>query len=85
MNKQLPNISFSVETEKNSALSFLDIEIYRENGKLLTSTYRKETFIGVQKYFTKILQILFLPILELFKFHIELTKTLKCLPTEIYR
>ena len=85
MNKQLPNISFSVETEKNSALSFLDIEIYRENGKLLTSTYRKETFISVQKYFTKILQILFLPILEFFKFHIELTKTLKCLPTEIYR
>ena len=42
-----PNMSFSFEKEKNGKMSFLDVEISRENGKLVTTAYRKPTFSGV--------------------------------------
>ena len=32
---------------KNGALPFLDIKIYRQNGKFVTGVYSKETFSGV--------------------------------------
>ena len=52
MSKRHKNISFSFETEKDGKLPFLDINIFRENGKFVTSVYRKETFSGVRANFT---------------------------------
>ena len=40
-------INFTVEQETVGWLSFLDVKICRENGKLVTSVYRKPTFSGV--------------------------------------
>ena len=41
---------FSMETEKENKLSFLDVEIIREQGKLTTTVYRKPTFSKFRKY-----------------------------------
>ena len=41
------NISFSMETEKENKLSFLDVDITREQGKSTTTIYRKTTFSGI--------------------------------------
>ena len=38
------NISFSMETEKETKLSFLDIEIMCEQGKFTTTIYKKPTY-----------------------------------------
>ena len=57
MNKQHSNIRFSVEAEKNGALPFLDINIQRENGKFVSSVYRKETFSGVYTSFTSFIPL----------------------------
>ena len=43
INSKHRNIKFTVEREENS-LSFLDIKIFRDNGKFQTSVYRKPTF-----------------------------------------
>ena len=40
------NIIFSMEKEKDDCLRFLDVNIFRENGKFPTSAYRKKTFMG---------------------------------------
>ena len=40
-------MSFSIETEKESKLYFLDGEVLREQGKSATTIYRKPTFSGV--------------------------------------
>ena len=40
-------MSFSMETEKENKLSFLDVEIIREQGKFTTKIYGKSTFSGV--------------------------------------
>ena len=47
LNAKHPNIRFTCEMENNSKLSFLDTELMKENGKLVTSTYRKPTFTGL--------------------------------------
>ena len=47
MNKKLKNMKFSIETEINGSLSSLDVKIFRENDKFVTSVFRKETFSGV--------------------------------------
>ena len=44
MNKQHPNITFSKEVEKELVSLFLDIKIYKKNGKFVTSVYREGTF-----------------------------------------
>ena len=41
------NMSFSMETEAESNLSFLDVKIIPEQGKLATTIYRKPTFSNV--------------------------------------
>ena len=46
VNKQHSNIRFSMEAEKNGALPFLDIKIYWEKGKFVSSVNRKEIFTG---------------------------------------
>ena len=47
MNSRHKNIRFTYEEEQNDSMSFLDIKITRELGKLTTSVYRKKTFSGV--------------------------------------
>ena len=39
-------INFTVEKKNVSSLSFLDVKIYRKNGKFVTTVYRKPTFSG---------------------------------------
>ena len=45
------NMSSSIEREKENKLSFLDVEIIREQGKFITIIYRKPTFSGVYSNF----------------------------------
>ena len=44
-------MSFSFAEEKNGKLSFCDVEILRDNGKFVTTVYRKPTFSGVYTHF----------------------------------
>ena len=46
LNNQHPNIAFTMETEQNQKLPFLDVLITRSNNKFHTSVYRKPTFSG---------------------------------------
>ena len=47
MNSNHKNINFSFETEKDQQMSFLNVNVFRENGKFVTNVYRKEIFTGV--------------------------------------
>ena len=49
------NTSLAVETEQNNKLSFLDVNVIREQGKSITSVYRKPTFSGVCIHFDSLL------------------------------
>ena len=51
INKKHKNIKFSIETDLNGSLSFLDIKIFRENERFVTSVFRKDTFSGVYTNF----------------------------------
>ena len=51
MNKKHKNMKFSIETEMNGSLSFLDVKIFRENDTFVTNVFRKETFSGVYTNF----------------------------------
>ena len=42
-----PKMSFSFELEVNGKLSFLDVEVSRQQGKFVTTVYRKPTFSGM--------------------------------------
>ena len=50
-----PNVSFSFEEEQNGKISFLDVEISRENDKFVTTVYRKPTFSSVYTHFESFL------------------------------
>ena len=43
-----PKMSFSFEQEANGKLSFLDVEVSRQQGKFVTTVYRKPTFLGLK-------------------------------------
>ena len=45
------NMKFTVEAEQNNKISFLDVNIIREQGKFVTSLYRKPIFSVVYTYF----------------------------------
>ena len=48
-----PNIKFSKEKEEDCRLTFLDVNIFRENDKFATNVYTKRTFSGVYtKFYT---------------------------------
>ena len=47
LNSRHPNIKFTYETEQDNKLPFLDIQIYRNQGKFMTSVYRKITHTGL--------------------------------------
>ena len=65
------NMSFSMETEKENKLSFLDVEIIRKQGKLTATFYRKPTFRGVHSNFES-----FLP--SVYKFGMAYTLVYRC-------
>ena len=48
-------MSFSFEEGKNRKISFLDVEISRENGKFVTTVSRKPTFNSVYTHFESFL------------------------------
>ena len=48
-------MSFSMETERQNKISFLDNEVIREQGKFSTTIYRKPTFSGVYSNFESFL------------------------------
>ena len=66
-------MSFSTETVKESKLSFLDVEIIREQGRFTTRIYRKPTFSGVYTNYES-----FLP--AVYKFDMVYTLVYRCFP-----
>ena len=48
-------MSFTIETEQNSKISFLDVNVICEQGKFITSVYRKPTFRVVYIHFDSFL------------------------------
>ena len=48
-------MSFNIETEQNNKISFLDVNVIREQGKFVTNFYRKPTFSGVYTHFDSFL------------------------------
>ena len=65
------NMSFSMETEKENKLSFLDAEVIREQGKFTVTVYRRPTFSGVYSNFES-----FLP--SVYKFGMVYTLVYRC-------
>ena len=47
INRQHDNINFTMETESNNSLSFLDVFIKKQGNDFLTSVHRKPTFSGL--------------------------------------
>ena len=41
VNKEHKNMKFATEIEINGSLSFLDVKIFRENNKFVSSVFRK--------------------------------------------
>ena len=48
-------MSFTIETEKNNKISFLDVNVIREQVKFVTSVYQKPTFSGLYTHFDSFL------------------------------
>ena len=48
-------MSFSFEQEVNGKLPFLDVEVSRQQGKFVTTVYRKPTFSGMYTHFDSFL------------------------------
>ena len=66
-----PNMSFSHEVERDGKLSFLDVNVFREEGQFVTNVYRKPPLVG----FTRILKV-FCP--QVLKFGIIYTLAYRC-------
>ena len=54
-NTRHPNMSFSFEQEINGKLLFLDVEVSQQQGKFVTTVYRKPTFSDVYTHFDSFL------------------------------
>ena len=54
LNKQHPNIKFTIEHEKDNRLPFLDTTVYRGYTSFKTTLYRKKTFTGVYLNWTSL-------------------------------
>ena len=87
MNSKHKNINFSFETEKDEQMPFLDVNVFRENGKFVTNVYRKETFTGVYTNFSSFIPLehkfglvytllhrCFCLVSDMSKFHFEIEK-----------
>ena len=49
------NMSFSFEQKLHGKLSFLDVEVSRQQGEFVTTVYKKPTFSGVYTHFDRFL------------------------------
>ena len=65
------NMSFSFEQEKNGKLPLLDMEVFREKGKFVTTIYRNPTFSGVFTHFESFL-------VTIYKFGMVYTLAYRC-------
>ena len=87
MNSKHKNINLSFETEKDGQMPFLDVNVFRENGKFVTNVYRKETFTGVYTKFSSFIPLehkfglvytllhrSFCLVSDMSKFHFEIEK-----------
>ena len=54
LNKQHPNIRFTIENEQDGKLPFLDTCVYRAFDSYRTTVYRKKTFTGVYLKWTSL-------------------------------
>ena len=97
MNKKHKNMKFSIKTEIKGSLSFLDVRIFRENDKFVTSVFRKETFSGVYTNFIRFIPLeykfglvhtllngCFNLSSDFLKFHDEVDKPKKILSKNVY-
>ena len=57
IDKKHKNVKFLIETKIRGSLSFLDVKIFRENDKFVTSVFRKETFSGVYTNFVSFIPL----------------------------
>ena len=48
-------MSFTIETEQNNKISFLDVNVVCEQGKFTVNIYQKLTFSGVYTHFDSFL------------------------------
>ena len=55
LNGRQANMSFTIEHEKQNRISFLDVQIIREDKTFTTSVYRKPTFSGIYTHFDSFL------------------------------
>ena len=55
LNGRHANMSFTIEHEKQNRISFLDVQIIREDKTFTTSVYRKPTFSGIYTHFDSFL------------------------------
>ena len=60
----MSNMSFSHEVERDGKLSFLDVNVFREEGQFVTNVYRKPPLVG----FTRILKVFCPQVLSLVLF-----------------
>ena len=65
------NMYFSLEQGKYSKLSFLNVEVSRQEGHFVTTVYRKPTFSGVYTHFECFL-------LTIYKFGMIYTLVYRC-------
>ena len=85
INSKHKNINFSFKTKKDEQMLFLDVNVFRQNGKFVTNIYRKETFTGVYNNFYSfiplehkfglvytLLQRYFCLVSDMCKFHFEI-------------
>ena len=90
MNGKHKNINFCFEAEKDGLMPFLDINVFRENGKFVTNVYRKETFIVVYNNFSSFIPLehksrlvytlahrCFCLVSDISNFHFEIEKKLR--------
>ena len=71
MGVSLLNTSFSHEVERDGKQSFLDVNVFHEEGQFVTNVYRKPTFSGVYTHFES-----FLP--ATYKFGMVYTLAYRC-------
>ena len=47
LNSRHVSMSFTIKTEQNKEMSFLDVNVIRKQGKFIANAYQKPTFSGV--------------------------------------
>ena len=58
LNTRHKNITFTIEHEVDQCLPFLDVLVHKENNKLYTNVYRKQTYTGLGlNYFSYVPQL----------------------------